>query len=248
MPSYWGHVKRVLQDSDIIIEVLDARLIDQTRNREIEDKVRKSNNKLLFVINKCDLVDLEIVKKAQRELQPAVFISSTDKLGTTILKKKILELSQGKNVIVGVLGYPNVGKSSLINALSGRKAALTSPHSGFTHGIQKIRVGAKIMLLDTPGVFPYGEKDEVLMAKHGSIDYSKIKNPEVAALELIRDYKDLFMSYYGLQTEDLDEMLEELAFKTNKLLSGGRPDIDAAARMVLKDWQTGKITMKRTQQ
>ena len=52
------------------------------------------------------------------------------------------------------------------------------------------------------------------------------------------------MKHYGLKNEDLDEMLEELAFKTNKLQSGGRPDLDAAARMVLKDWQTGKIKTK----
>lgn len=245
MPSFWRHVNRVLQDADILIEVLDARLIEQTRNKEIEKKVEKSGKKLLFVINKCDLVNIDTLRQEKRELQPVVYISSTDKLGTTILKKKILELSRGEPVVVGVLGYPNVGKSSLINALSGRKAALTSPHSGFTHGIQKIRVGMKIMLLDTPGVFPYREKDEVLMAKHGSIDYSKIKNPEVAALELIRDYKELFMKHYGLKTEDLDEMLEELAFKTNKLQSGGKPDLDAAARMVLKDWQTGKIRMRK---
>ncbi len=245
MPSFWRHVNRVLQDADLLIEVLDARLIEQTRNREIEKKVERSGKKLLFVINKCDLVDIDALRQEKRELQPVVYISSTDKLGTTILKKKILELSKGEAVVVGILGYPNVGKSSLINALSGRKAALTSPHSGFTHGIQKIRVGTKIMLLDTPGVFPYGEKDEVLMAKHGSIDYSKIKNPEVAALELIRDYKELFMKYYGLKNEDLDEMLEELAFKTNKLQSKGKPDIDATARMVLKDWQTGKIRMRK---
>lgn len=245
MPSFWRHVKRVLHDADILIEVLDARLIEQTRNREIEHKVQKSGKKLLFVINKCDLVDINAVRQEKRGLQPVVYISSTDKLGTTILKKKILELSRGENVIVGVLGYPNVGKSSLINALSGRKAALTSPHSGFTHGIQKIRVGTKIMLLDTPGVFPYREKDEVLMAKHGSIDYTKIKNPEVAALELMRDYKELFVKHYKLKNEDLEQMLEELAFKTNKLQSGGKPDLDATARMVLKDWQTGKIKMRK---
>lgn len=245
MPSFWRHVNRVLQDADILIEVLDARLIEQTRNKEIEKKVEKAGKKLLFVINKCDLVDIAVLRQEKKELYPAVYISSTDKLGTTILKKKILELSRGEPVVVGVLGYPNVGKSSLINALSGRKAALTSPHSGFTKGVQKIRIGAKITLLDTPGVFPYREKDEVLMAKHGSVDYSKIKNPEVAALELIKDYKELFMKYYGLKSEDLDEMLEELAFKTNKLQAKGQPDVDAAARMVLKDWQTGKIRTRK---
>ena len=153
MPSYWRHVNRVLKEADLIIEVLDARLIEETRNREIESKVKTLGKKLLFVINKCDLVNKAKLDEAKKTLKPCVFISSKDHLGTTILKKKILELSKGQNVIVGVVGYPNVGKSSLINALSGRGAARTSSESGYTKGMQKIRVDNKILVLDTPGVW-----------------------------------------------------------------------------------------------
>ena len=148
MASFWQHVNDVIEKADIIIEVLDARMISQTRNIEVEHKVKESKKILLYCINKCDLVDPEKTKKLSHFLKPGVFISSTQKLGTTILKKKILELGHGKPVLVGVVGYPNVGKSSVINALSGRGAARTSSQSGFTRGLQKVKVDNKTNYLN----------------------------------------------------------------------------------------------------
>ena len=190
MPTFWKHVNEVLREADIIIEVLDARFIDETRNREIEYKVRSSGKKILYVMNKCDLVNIEELKEKSKELQPSVFISSKEKLGTTILKKKILELSHGERVTVGVLGYPNVGKSSLINALSGRGAARTSSESGFTKGLQKVRVDSKILLIDTPGVFPKEEKDIAKFGKTSAISSGKIKDPEYVAMRIIEEEKE----------------------------------------------------------
>ena len=241
MTSFWKHVNTVLREANIIIEVLDARLIDETRNEEIEDKIRKAKKKILYVINKCDLVNNQKLKTIKKGLRPAVFISSKDHLGTTILKKKILELSKGEKVTVGVLGYPNVGKSSLINALAGRGAARTSSESGFTKGLQKIRVDNKILLLDTPGVFPNKEKNVIKHGKTGSIDYSKIKDPEMAALGLIEDETDLIKKHYRIEGEDAEMILEQIAFKFKKLQKGGTADLDAAGRFLLKEWQTGKI-------
>ncbi|MEK6938012.1 MAG: GTPase [Nanoarchaeota archaeon] len=247
MVSFWRSVNRVIQNSDVIIEVLDSRLIEDTRNKEIEQKIKKFGKKILYVINKCDLVNIKEIEKVIKEqgLQPSVFISSTEKLGTTILKKKIMELSRGEKVVVGVVGYPNVGKSSLINALSGRSAARTSSSSGFTHGIQKVRVGDKIILLDTPGVFPEREKNEEKHAYMGAIDYGKLKNPEMDALRLIKEHPQEICEYYNIEgEEDPEEILELIGIKSNKLLSKGRVNEDAVARMILKDWQTGKIRKK----
>ncbi len=241
MPTFWKHVNEVIREADIIIEVLDARFIDETRNREIEYKVRASGKMMLYVLNKCDLVNIEELKVKAKELQPSVFISSREKLGTTILKKKILELSHGERAVVGILGYPNVGKSSLINALSGRGSARTSSESGFTKGLQKVKVDSRILLIDTPGVFSKEENDVVKFGKTSAISSGKIKDPEYVALRIIEDEKERVKKHFGIEADDEDEILEKIAILFKKVRKGKELDLDAAARLFLKQWQEGKI-------
>ena len=243
MSNFWKHVNSVIQESDVVIEVLDARMIDETRNFEIENKIIQFNKKILYVLNKCDLVDIDQLKLDKKELSPCVFISCRDKLGTTILKKKILELSRGEPVVVGVVGYPNVGKCSVINALAGRKATLTSSSSGFTKGLQKVKVDNKIMLLDTPGVFPLREKDALKHAKTSAVSYEKVKDAETVVLRLIEENSGLIKAHYNVGGEDAEEILTNISRKFGKLESGGKPNFDSTARMILKDWQIGKIKM-----
>jgi ribosome biogenesis GTPase A len=241
MGTFWRHVNTVIRNSDIILEVLDARMINETRNREIEEKVKKSGKILLYVVNKSDLCLKEEVEKTKKFLKPSVFVSSIDHLGTTILKKKILELCKGEKTTVGVLGYPNVGKSSLINALSGKGAAKTSSESGYTKGLQKVRVDRRILLLDTPGVFPNMEKDNLKHSKTGSISSEKVKNPDTVVLNLINDNPDKFKKFYQVDGEEGEEILENIGLKFNKLLKGNIVNIDSTSRMILRDWQKGKI-------
>lgn len=241
MVSFWKHVNEVLQQSDIIIEVLDARMIKDTRNREIERKIATLGKKILYVITKCDLAEKEEVTLAAKALKPSVFISSTKKLGTTILKKKIMELGRGEEVTVGVVGYPNVGKSSLINALTGRGSARTSAESGFTKGVQRIKLGTKVILLDTPGVFPEKEKNDVKHGMTSAISSERLKDPETVVLHLIEIHTGLIKAYYDVEGDEAEGILEQIAMKLKKFLRGGVPDIDMTARIVLKDWQTGKI-------
>ena len=244
MASFWKHVKQVIDKSDMLIEVLDARFMQESRNKELENKIQKANKVLLYVVNKSDLIEFKDAQKTKKILKPSVFISSRDHLGTTILKKKILELSKGREVTVGIVGYPNVGKSSLINALSGKGAARTSSQSGFTKGIQKIKVDNKIMVLDTPGVFPYKEKDQVRLAKIGAIDADHLKDPELVALELLEENIDEIKAHYRLESDEPDEMIDEIAILIGALKKGSLPDTERASRSMIKSIQKGDIEIK----
>ena len=98
---------------------------------------------------------------------------------------------------VAILGYPNVGKSSLINALKGRGAAKTSSVSGFTKHIQKIRT-SQIILLDTPGVIPYKENDRLKHNIIGTLDHNKEKNPDDVAMSLMEIFPGIIENYYNV--------------------------------------------------
>ncbi|HLD04654.1 MAG TPA: GTPase [Candidatus Nanoarchaeia archaeon] len=244
--NYWRLINKVIEQADILLLLLDARFMEETQNAEVEVKVKESKKPLIYVITKCDLVDKKLMDRIK--LKPSVFVSATEHLGTTLLRERILIEGQRsykdkETFAVGVLGYPNVGKSSLINALKGRKSAPTSAISGFTKGIQKVRADNRIIFLDTPGVIPYKEIDDHKHALIGTLEFNKIKDPGLIAMEFMKKYPGRIESYYGLAlSADFEETLEALAKKKNLIKKHAELDLDRAAKMILKDWQTGKIT------
>lgn len=248
MASFWESVNKVIDQSDVLLLLLDSRMVEETRNLEIEDKVNALGKPLIYVVSKCDLVSKEYAEKYKKILKPCVFVSAKEFHGITMLFDKIghltknIELENDRDVVAGVLGYPNVGKSSLINALRGKKSAKTSIMSGHTRGIQKIRVATDLMILDSPGVIPYKEKDTEKHAMIGSIDYTKSKEPDLAVMKLIEEFPRMIEDHYGVEPQgDSYDTLEELALKKNCLIKGGEPDVDRVSRMILRDWQSGKI-------
>jgi len=244
MPNFWKHVNSVIKDADIILEVLDARNVDDTRNREIEDKVRESGKILIPVINKCDLTSREKLEKYKKKLPKAVYISSKEYHGMKILRERIYIEAHKKNILkpkVGILGYPNVGKSSLVNALKGSGSAQTSSQSGFTKGVQKVKAH-RITLLDTPGVIPYKEKEVMKHAIIGAIDFTKLKDPEGVVFALLTKFPDLLQDFYKVKGED-EEFLENFAVKKKLLKKGSKTDVHRAAVMIMQDWQKGRITV-----
>ena len=245
MPNFWKLVNQVIRQADVIILLLDARLIEETRNLEVEHKVKKANKPLIYVVTKSDLVKKSALEKIP--LKPIVFVSARKHLGTTLLRKRIL--LEGKKAYgpqesftIGVLGYPNVGKSSLINAMKGRRSAPTSSTSGFTKGIQEVRADNRLVFLDTPGVIPFKEKDQAKHILIGTIDYNKVKDPELAVIIIMEKYPGRIEKHYQIKSEpDFEHQIELIALKNNLLMKQGKPDLERTARMILKDWQTGKI-------
>ncbi len=245
----WDKIARLLEECDVVIEVLDARFPNETRSRKLEEMVRERGKDLIIVINKCDLVSRRKCEEAKRNIEregiPVVLFSAKKRWGSRILRNEIrfIGLARGLDEVkAGVVGYANVGKSSLISLLKGKGSAPAAPKPGFTRGLQWIRISRKIKLLDSPGIIPREEGD-IRLALKGAYDITKLEDPELAALELIKMLPPKVLEvHYGIEAgKTPEETLEALARKWNLLRKGGELDLDRAARRLLRDWQSGKL-------
>ncbi|MFH1710977.1 MAG: GTPase [Nanoarchaeota archaeon] len=248
-------VKEMVEKCEIILEVLDARFLQETRNLEVETLVKELNKSLIYVINKVDLVDKEKLKEKIESLNlfPFVIVSCKQRRGISELRDRLkIESKKYKDKFpkthIGVIGYPNTGKSSVINILIGRASAKTAPSAGFTRGIQKLKLTNNLYILDTPGVIPdskYSMQDSAKMADHTKIsarNWEAIKQPEFVVHRIMQQYPEVIEKFYKIKAEGNSEMLiDELGRRKKLLLSKNRINTDRTSRIILKDWQEGKI-------
>jgi len=242
-------LKQIISISDIVLEVLDARFAKEMQNKDVEKLVRAQGKKVIYVLNKADLT-----RKRDKRLRPSVFISCKDRKGITDLRNKIKQEAakirkQGEfsRINVGIIGYPNTGKSSLINLLIGRTSAKTGSEAGFTKGIQKLRLVEGIHLLDSPGVIPdesYSMTDEAMISRQvkvGGRSHNQVKNPEFSLNEIVKTEKKALEKFYKIKFKDAEDLIEKIGRKKNLLKKGNEVNSDQAARVVLKDWQSGDV-------
>lgn len=251
MAKPWVVVDRIIKNSDLILNVLDARFPDKTMNSIIAGRIKSAGKKFFYILNKSDLVEIEQIKRAinyLRDEAPVVAFSAKEQTG----KGKLLDFikrfakERKKSIRVGVVGYPNTGKSSIINVLAGRKAARTSPIAGFTKGKQWIRISEDVLLIDTPGVIPTKEKSEVELVMKDAV--TQVEDPEGVATELLeklcKKNRRAIEQFYNIEAKDDPyETLEAIAKAKHKLKKGGLLDLDAAGRMIIEDWQRGKLVI-----
>ena len=263
---YPGHMKKtreLIQENlklvDAVLEVIDARIPRSSRNPIIDELVK--GKKRILVFNKSDLADNEATKAWAEEFQRQGFRSLTTNCmsgeGTVRLLKRLENLQEEKNrgqarkkpYRLMIVGVPNVGKSSLINRLTGRKSTQTGDRPGVTKGKQWLSLPGNMQLLDTPGIlWPKFEDPEVglNLAFCGSIK-DEILDVASLALELIsllqREYPELLAQRYKL--EELPqtplETMEAAAQKRGCILPGKKIDYERIARVVLDEFRAGKI-------
>jgi len=149
-----------------------------------------------------------------------------------------------KQISVGLIGYPNIGKSSIINALKGKAVAKVAPIPGETKVWQYVTLMRRIYLIDCPGIVPPNQNDtpEDLLLR-GVVRVENVENPEQYIPAVLNKVKLHHMerTYELKGWKNHMEFLELLARKGGRLLKGGEPDVDGVAKMVLNDFMRGKI-------
>ena len=245
--GYWKVVYRVISAADVIVEVLDARFPELARIEKIE-RIIKKNKHLILAINKADLISNEALTKIEHAYSKEnyVLLSAKNSKGINNLIRKIKDSSNKNRIRVAIIGYPNTGKSMLINRLSKHARVGTSTESGFTKGMQNISGKEGFRLIDTPGIVPFEDRDEVRLGIISGISPSKLKNPDLVAYELISIFKNnnplALEQAYGVDTNlEPDEILVEIGKKRNMLKKGGIVDEKRAAIQMLIEWHNGKI-------
>ncbi len=246
----FSHAIGAIKEADIVLEILDARFPEQTRNRDIEQKIMQKKKRLVFVLNKSDLVGTKKAAETKKELSkiaPCYFVAAQKHLGTKRLRQELLKMAGKNQVKIAVIGYPNTGKSSVLNAIAGRKAARTSAQAGFTRGAQFVRIADNVLLIDSPGIIPFEQRSEFELMLIAAKSPNQLQDLEGAALQLIewlqKQGTGTMKKEFGIEEKETDaeKILEEIALKKRKLAKGGKPDTNAAAMLLIKEWQNGKI-------
>ena len=281
-----GHMRKALNETgerlklvDLVYETCDARIPFSSRNPEL-DRIIGTKPRIV-ILNKADLADpaktSRWIESFESENTRACALESTHKKGfdklnsitMDMMKEKLEKAAEkgriGRPVRVMVVGAPNTGKSTIINALAGRKAAVTGDKPGVTKDFKWIMTGGRLELMDMAGVlWPRiaNAKSGICLTALGSVK-EEITDVVKVAYEtmkiMIEIYPDLIRERYGVDVDvKVDEdagyfqdpyydLFLEMAKKRGCLMSGGRIDEERFARLFindLKEGRTGRITLE----
>ncbi|CAH2351941.1 nucleolar GTP-binding protein 2 [[Candida] railenensis] len=262
----WNELYKVIDSSDVVIHVLDARDPIGTRCETVEKFIREEcpHKHLIYVLNKCDLVPTWVaaawVKHLSKDYPTLAFHASiTNSFGKGSLIQLLRQFSSlhsdRKQISVGFIGYPNTGKSSIINTLRRKKVCTVAPVPGETKVWQYITLMKKIFLIDCPGIVPPSSRDtESDILFRGVVRVEHVSNPEQYIPDMLQkcERKHLERTYeisgWSKFEEDISllekasiEFIELIARKQGRLLKGGEPDESGVSKQILNDFNRGKI-------
>jgi len=250
---YEEMIDKIIDQSDVLLMLIDARLPEISRNPRLEKILEEKGRKFIFVLNKFDIAPKREVAESKRRLSkiaPVIAVSCKTGFGVDHLRRMIYrefdKMDKPKRK-VGLLGYPNMGKSSLINRLAKRGAAKISKEAGYTREIRWIR-GKRMDLFDGPGFIESGEKSEQLkLSMIGAQNAEKIPDPEMVAYSIIKElltmhWKSIEKTYgIKIESDDPAETIESIGKRFGYLKKGGGVEPKRTSIRIIKDWQEGKL-------
>lgn len=264
-PGHMAKTKREIKENlqliDVVYELLDARIPYSSKNKDIDELVK--NKPKILIMTKTDLCDLEITKKWQQYYENMGYkviltdlinnknikqiIEVTSSLSDNMNKKRLSLGMKPRKTRVLILGVPNVGKSTLINRLVGKKAAPTGDKPGITKKLNWIRINDKLELLDTPGILePKLENKEVALnlAALTSIK-EEILDLEQVALHIIDKmlnlYPNTLKTRYNLTNTNTPLIILNQIAKQKGAIKKGEVDYEKVYKIILRDLKEGYL-------
>jgi ribosome biogenesis GTPase A len=248
-----------MEKTDMVIEVLDARVPQASCNPMIEQLRLHRQRPCLKILNKSDLADPAATRawiehfNRQKDVH-AVGLSSKKPADVARIPALSLKIAPHrgtplKPLRIMIMGIPNVGKSTLMNALLKKRVAKVGDEPAVTKMQQRLYLGNNMVLIDTPGLmWPKIEhpSDGLMLAASHAIGSNALIEEEVATFlaELLLDrYPQLLAARYGFRAEGMDgvAVIEGIAARRGYRLKGGDPDLEKAAHTLLQDYRSGAL-------
>ena len=271
-PGHMAKTRRLITENislvDIVYEIVDARIPISSKIKDIDDLIKDKPK--IIIMTKTDLCDIEKTKKIANYYEFNGYkvilvdlinnknidkiISVTEEMLKPLNDKRIEKGLKPRNYRAMIIGIPNVGKSTLINRLVGKKATITGDRPGVTKKLSWIRINKDIELLDTPGILWPKIDNEIQgynLASFSAIKEEILPIGKVACFILdtmYKEYPKLLEDRYGITTFDIDDVIdtyELIGRKRGCIVSGGEVDYDKVSNLIireLKDGKLGKVT------
>ena len=264
-PGHMAKTKREIKEKidliDIVFEVIDARIPMSSKNEDIDNIT--ANKPRVLIMTKSDLCDLSVTNKWKKHYEdkgyivvmmdlinnpnPKELYNKINPIVEEINTKRINKGLKPRKSRVLVVGVPNVGKSTLINILVGKRATNVGNKPGITKNLEWIRINDKLELLDTPGILMPKINDDIIaknLASMTAIKEEVLNTDEIAIYiinKMLSEYKENIINRYNLTNlEDIIDVLDQIGKKIGAIRNN-ETDYDRVYLRVIKDLQEGRL-------